>query len=154
MAQGHTARHQLQRLSSNPEATLSLQPSLQPASGRASRGYTTYPVQNMFRIGVQMFPLLSSLCGCSPRSTHCGPLLPPALRGGPPRLPGCAAPGSPHTPQLLHSGASSASWTRARPLGRVECSWWTEAQVSDKLNTMEQGCHTTVTKAHARCSFF
>lgn len=38
-------------------------------------------------------------------------LLPPALEGGPPGsgLPGCAAPGSPHTQQLPHSRASSAS---------------------------------------------
>ena len=69
-------------------------------------------------------------------------------------LPGSVAPGSPRSRQLPHSRASSANWTRARPPGRVKCSWWREAQISDELHTMEPHRHMTITKAHAGCSFF
>lgn len=44
------------------------------------------PVQKSVRIGAQIAPVPLGLCGYSPKSTCSGPLLPPALGGGPPGL--------------------------------------------------------------------
>lgn len=148
-------RKELQRLSSNPLATLLSTWLASALFERASRnGIDHIPIQKFSRIGAQMF--LSPLWGSvdrlpnapTPGDSYHLPWEDP-LRLRPPWLCCTWVLPPPHSAVATqHSFICQLNPGHAGPVGH---SWWQEAQISDELNTMQQHSHTTIMKSHARC---